>query len=429
MSKTITLTLSTRLSNRTSKEILDYLRDFRTFYGHIFRTVWKYVNKTKCVFNISSYNTHLQHTFGILKRIANSIIKDAIGKYKAIAQRRLYDKQRLSYKLDFIRQRIIFYNKILIDKQLKEKVTNNTATGKELQRYRNIKHKLYYLRQTMNHINNQLANIQKEIDAKQYKYCFGTQQLYRLQSHDKKFYAHFQQQRNANILYIGAKNETNCNQMLQLTKIGNVYHIQLRTHDKTRKYVNGYCSFKYMEHILANELINKSHGISYRFHFNGNKCYLQAILTLPFAKYITTGDNGYIGIDFNTNCIAITETNKDGNIMHTNMFQYTNATLNHALQHITNYAITKKKNIAIEQLRFCKQKSNTASNTFLKHFAYAKYTRRMRLLCATKGIQLSEITPAYTTQIAKTKYCYQRKLTAHQGAAYVIARLAQNLQP
>ena len=51
----------------------------------------------------------------------------------------------------------------------------------------------------------------------------------------------------------------------------------------------------------------------------------------------------------------------------------------------------------------------------------------LNLLTLKTGSDIKLINPAYTSQIAKSKYCYTMKLNVHSGASYVIARRYYNL--
>ena len=53
---------------------------------------------------------------------------------------------------------------------------------------------------------------------------------------------------------------------------------------------------------------------------------------------------------------------------------------------------------------------------------YSRYEDDVRNMAVRNGIDLIEVNPAYTSRIAKMKYCRTRKIPVHNGAAYVIAR-------
>ena len=62
----------------------------------------------------------------------------------------------------------------------------------------------------------------------------------------------------------------------------------------------------------------------------------------------------------------------------------------------------------------------------LHSFAYHKFEQIIENICYRNGIWLKKVDPAYTSWIAKQKYCSVMKLNIHTGASFVIARRGQN---
>lgn len=69
-------TTVTQLHEKNNQDIIDYFESARGTYAQAQRKTF-YAIRNSSDFNKSSYNTHLQKTYGILKRTANSIIADA----------------------------------------------------------------------------------------------------------------------------------------------------------------------------------------------------------------------------------------------------------------------------------------------------------------------------------------------------------------
>ena len=67
-------------------------------------------------------------------------------------------------------------------------------------------------------------------------------------------------------------------------------------------------------------------------------------------------------------------------------------------------------------------------NEMLSSLAYAKFSKIIESKCAKKRIFLKKVNPAWTSRIAKKKYCENKKLNIHSGASYVIARRGQGLK-
>ena len=58
----------------------------------------------------------------------------------------------------------------------------------------------------------------------------------------------------------------------------------------------------------------------------------------------------------------------------------------------------------------------------LSSLAYSKFDLIITSKCAKNRIFLHKVNPAWTSWIAKQKYCSKMKLNVHSGASYVIAR-------
>ena len=61
-------------------------------------------------------------------------------------------------------------------------------------------------------------------------------------------------------------------------------------------------------------------------------------------------------------------------------------------------------------------------NRMLSEFAYSKITKAVERKAANEGVEVIRIDPAYTSMIGKLKYVWDKGLSIHQAASYVIAR-------
>ena len=101
---------------------------------------------------------------------------------------------------------------------------------------------------------------------------------------------------------------------------------------------------------------------------------------------------------------------------------------------IGRYALSKGKSIVKEDLSFEKKKAQTERgscrryNKMLHTLDYSRYEDDIRNMAVRNGIDVIEVNPAYTSRIAKRKYCEIRKIPVHNGAAYVIARRGQGFK-
>ena len=397
----------------------------------------------------------MQRTFGVNKRLANSVISEVEGLYKALHQLKWYEYGQLKDKIAKKRKKVEKLSKKVY--AICEKAKKDGFTKSSLWYYRKLKADIFYAHQKINRMEQKRKNLLKEIQSKDLHICFGSKKLFyaqfnlkenNLTSH-KVWLEHFRQARDNRSLYIGSKDEHRCNQILQLTPMvnagkGNSFAIQLRKNTKTREYVRGFCTFKYMDGLLANSLIKNDHGVTYRIVFRRRKCYLQAMVTLDKddQNCKTRSSYGTIGLDYNDGFIELSETNETGNLVYLEHFELkfhgtgnsAKSEIRDVVSKIVNYAIMTGKDIVIEDLDFRKTKSETDEaksekgkeyNKMIHAFDYSRYKKSFENCCFRRDVNLVEVNPAYTSKIAKQKYCDKKKLVIHQGASYVIARKGQ----
>ena len=451
-----TYTIETRLNQRENAGLIEYVKEYHLLYGKMLRFTWhRYNNGGRFSVKKSAFNTILQNRFHVNKRLANSVISEVEGLYKALYQLKWYEFSQLSRKIKKLDKK----RKKLCEKvaALKERSRNNQLSPSALTYYRQQKEKIFYTSQKLNKLKQKQANLLKEIQSKDLHLCFGSKKLFRAQYHlaENKLTSHaiwldrFRKQRDNRSLYIGSKDEHRCNQIVQLTPMvhtskGNRFAIQLRKNTKNRAYVYGTCIFSYLSGLLAKTIIKQDHGISYRIVFRGNACYLQAMVTLDrdTDDCKTRKTYGTIGLDYNDGFIELAETNDTGNLVSLKHYrlQYhgtgkkAESEIREVTSHIVNYAISVGKDIVIEELDFRKAKSETATaksdqgrayNKMIHAFDYSRYKKTFENCCYRRNVHVIQVNPAYTSKIAKQKYCDRKKLTIHQGARYVIARKGQ----
>ena len=111
------------------------------------------------------------------------------------------------------------------------------------------------------------------------------------------------------------------------------------------------------------------------------------------------------------------------------------STIEQAISKIVSYALTKGKDIVIEDLDFKKKKSTTSKsdknkkyNKMLHLFDYSRYKEILKNGCNRNRVYLNKINPYMTSQIGKQKYSNSKKLNIHQAASYVIARCGQGFK-
>lgn len=451
-----TFTIETRLDQKQNQEIIDYAREFNALYSKVLRFAWhRYNNGGHFDRKKSEFNTLLQKRFNINKRMANSVICEVQGTYNALRELKWYQFSQLKTKVrKLYKKREKLEKKVFV---LKEKVKNNQLSPSSLRYYKRQKAKIFFTNQKINRLKQKIGNVLKEIQSKNLGVCFGSKKMFCAQYHLKEnqltnhkvWLEKFRRQRDNRSLYIGSKTELRGNQLLQLTPIvnsgkGNSFLIQLRKNTKNKQYVRGICNFQYMSGRLAKFILNQEHGISYRIIFRENKCYLQAMIVLEQeTKDCKTRKNyGTIGLDYNDGFVELAETNETGNLIklkhidlkHHGTGNKAKSEIREKVSTIVDYAISVGKDIIIENLNFKETKAETEKaksengkkyNKMIHAFDYSRYKKSFENCCFRRNVNLVEVNSAYTSKIAKEKYCKKKKLVIHQGASFVIARKGQ----
>ena len=435
-------TTETRLYIKNNKDIVDYFDEVKAQYNHIFRKVYHIIrNNPKLKINL--LNTKLQNKYGINKRTASSIIKTVQGRINSIRELKKTEIKQKQYKLEKISEKLEKLVPILLDLKLKAKENNI----KDLKKYRNFKTKVAFMKIRKDKLVNKIKSLNYQLETDRFKITFGTKKLFR------KNLEEFRNKRDNQIVFIGSRDETGCNQTFQLkyvTKI-NQFIIKVRKDFKyknekgEKRYVYGKCFFNSHSKFLREILKSKNSPLTYRIIKKSNKYYLQCIFEIDNKNTVLTGRNyGVIGIDFNKGFLAISQTNKYGHLVKTDKMTYRfgsgNKTKNDLLliiNKLTELAINTGKDLVIEDLNFSKAKSRAIKGKFekgkkynemLHSLAYRMFSNRTEQICNRKNVGLIKVSPAWTSWIAKNKFCNKMKLNIHAGASFVIARRGMNIK-
>lgn len=454
-------TIETRLELKDNKELINYFENYISEYNAILRYTWRQLTSSTYKEDYpkkSYFVTHLCNKYGILKRTANSIVYEVEGRIKSLKALKEYEKRQLEYKINSLELK----SRKLRDSinSIKPKVRVNKVTEKQLKKYREDKRSLYYTNQKLNKKRMKLKQLSYELDTNILKICFGTKKLYDSQyrikengfkSH-KGWYNTFVKNRDKNIYYMGSSDETKGNQLFQLTydDITDTFNIKLRKENKYitgSKYVGGVCNFKYQREYLKNMLLEGGYPLTYRVKRVGTKWYLQVVITIrnEIYNYLTRSNEGVIGLDYNKGFIELCETNKEGNIVNLKHIQMkykgvSNKAVNEIRQiiaYICKYAISVGKDIVIEDLNFKKTKGSTLKgkgkqgktyNKMVHQLDYSRYKATFENTCFREKVGLILVKPYNTSKIGIEKYAYEKKLSSHQSASYVIGRRGQGFK-
>ena len=460
------ITIETRL--QLNNPVTDYINDYVTEYSKYKRIIWQEMtdkDHDKRFSALKDYKKYLRNNYGLLGRTVNSLIFEVQGAMNAYMELKKTELDALLIKIKKKEDKI---TKLTEERDLlRIAVSKNIAMETNLPKLHSKKQSLYYQKNKLNKMKQQANNLQYQIDNKIYDMCFGGKKQfskqYRLSENKYKshegWYNDFVKSRDKNILYIGSSNETYGNQMFQMTynKDTDDFKITVRKEDayckdKDDKYVVlDHINFKYRKNELKQIIRaydNKEDvkvPLTYRFHRKGNKWYLQIIFSAEYdADYDsrTTNKYGTIGLDYNDGFIEMSETNESGNLVKLQKYNLkyhgtgnkAKTEIQQVVSEIVKYAEQHCKDIVIENLNFKRTKALQEKSTkqkaknynrMLHKLDYSRYKETLKNACFNHRVTLRIVNPKNTSKIGKQKYAIPRKMTVHQGAALVIARIGQ----
>ncbi len=435
-------TTETRLYIKNNKDIVEYFDEVKSQYSYILRKVY-YIIRNNPKLKTNLLNTELQNEYSISKRTANSIIKTVQGIISSIKELKKAEIKQKQYKLEKISKKLEKLIPILLNLKLKAERNNI----KDLIKYRNFKTKVAFMKIRKDKLNNKIKSLNYQLETNKFKITFGTKKLF------GQNFEEFLNKRDNQIIFVGSRDETDCNQNFQLKYISkiNQFIIKIRKDFKYKnkkgeeRYVYGKCFFNNHKNLLKEALKSKNSPLTYRILKKKSKYYLQCIFEINNKNTILTRKNyGVIGVDFNKGFLAISQVNKYGHLIGTDKMMYRfgsgNKTKNDLLliiNKLTELAIYNGKNIVIEDLNFLKTKSGTTKgksekgkryNKMLHSLAYRIFLDRTEQICNRKNVGLIKVNPAWTSWIAENKFCNKMKLNIHTGASFVIARRGMNIK-
>ena len=428
-------TTVTQLHEINNKDIIEYFENASVYFCKLQRKAFHIFKNENIKGNKVDYNL-LQKKFmadyKISRRTNNSILKDIQGRIKALAELKKYEVSQKEQKIKSLKEEIEKLDKKISEFQekMKSKIKVNHF------KYWNLKKSRVFKKMKLNKFQMRLEQLKWEVDTGHYKLCFGTKNL--LKSNKIEFLL----QRDSQISYIGSKDETGRNQMFQLSykNINNQFEIKIRKDfgfDTEEKYVFGKCYFNNHKNKLIEALENKkSTPLTYSIIRKNGRYYLHCTFEYRIedkSKFLTRKNYGTIGVDFNKGFLAISETDRNGNLVKTDILKYrfgkgnkTQSDLENCISKILKRALETGKDVCFEDLNFKGAKSKTTKgkkyNNMLHTLAYSLYDKLITNMAFRNKIGIIKVNPAWTSWIAKNKFCERMKLNIHIGASFVIAR-------
>lgn len=433
---TTELKLNREYNQLVNKYISDYIELFNKIQRLTFHRIKNYYIKNNKITQEDRNTIHsqLKEEFNLTSRAIDAILSNMLGRYKSIKELKEFERKSLERKIFALEKDL---TKLKDERTLQRINLNNNPKKFNFTKYKNLKRKIYWKQNRLNTKKQKLKNLENEIETGKYKICFGTKKLL------QKDYKQFIKKRDSEIYFLGRAGDKTCNNNFQVeynSKINQFYfRIRKEIDLDNDKFVYGQFNFnnKNYTNLLKNLLRTKESALTYRIKIRNNRVFLQIIYNFEHNKdlCVTRNSHGVVGVDFNKGFISVSETDKYGNLINTfNIdYQYSkgNQTTND-FQYIAtilkDYCLNTGKDLVIEKLNFTEKKDNLISkrgkkyNEMLSSLAYSKFDSIITSKCVKNRICLNKINPAWTSWIAKQKYCPKKKLNIHSGASYVIAR-------
>lgn len=432
-------TVVTQLHEQNNKDLIEYVEVARHAYAKAVRETF-YCIKNSEDFNKSSFNTYLQQTYGITKRTANSILSDAQGRLNMFKELKVYEKTQLERKIKHLEASVI--------PKLEQKRDDNSTMLRlglsvSLVSQRNLRRKIVAKKQKLNRLKQKLANLTYQIETSSFKFCFGTKHLL------QKDYSAFVERRDSQMSFVGSKTEFACNQLLQLhyNPKNNQFELKMRKDfggykdlKGSDRFVFGKVYFRLHKDKLVRILKDKNSPLSFKIIKKTGRYYLYCTfeVQLESEDFLTRSTYGTIGLDFNKGFITLSETNQYGHLVQTQFLPYrfksgnrTRTDLQQVISEVVSLALIKGKDLCIENLNFNQTKAKTETkqgkkyNDMIHSLAYRQFIDLVESIAYRNKVFIRKVNPAWTSWIAKQKYCPQMKLNVHVGASFVIARRGQ----
>lgn len=268
-------TVMAQLHEENNRGLIDYIDSSRSDYGKALRETFYAIKRGG--FNKSQYKTYLQNEYGIVSRTANSIIFDAQGRFNALKELKECEKKQMERKIKHLEDTVI---PKLVEKRNQNSTKLQDGVAVSLIQQRNLRLRVVAKKSRLNRLKQKLKTLEYQLKSGRLKLCFGTNRLIK-QDHDK-----FIEHRDSQMTFIGAKEETACNQVLQLTynRRSNQFLIRLRkdfggykSAKGDDRYVYGKVYFNHHKGQLVSILRSKTSPLSYRIVKRNGRYYLYCI--------------------------------------------------------------------------------------------------------------------------------------------------------
>ena len=315
-----------------------------------------------------------------------------------------------------------------------------------------------------------LAGLEADIAAGRVRLCFGSKRLWRKQ-HDLEANGYSSQQewlrdwrdaRSDEFFVLGSRDETGgCQLCVAAVADDGTLTLRLRMPDclaeQHGKYLvipgvrfaygheqvlaalgsnADYAAYRREHGEKAARTTNLGQAMSYRFKRDDRGWRVFVTTRMMGVAVVTDQRRGAIGVDLNAEHLAVAETDASGNYVNAwrvplvtdgKSHRQAEAIIGDAVASVVEYAREVGKPITIEKLDFRQKKAvlegeSRKYSRMLSSFSYGKVKAYFVSRGDRQGVEVHQVSPAFSSVIGRVKFMELYGLSVHQAAALVLAR-------
>ena len=317
-----------------------------------------------------------------------------------------------------------------------------------------------------------LAEVEGDIAEERVRICFGSRKLFHAQHNLKangyssrgEWLADWRSARSDSFFVLGSRDESSGNQACTGTvREDGKLDLRLRLPDCLAEERGKYLLFEGLDfnhghhHVIAalescrdyrkyrspNPGVAQKdvpsylgRAISYRFKRDSKGWRVFASLERVSVPVVTNRRLGAVGVDLNTDHLAVTETDSSGNwvasfsvpmVTYGKSAKQAEAVVGDAVAEVIGYAREVGKPVAFEKLDFSGKRAqlegeSPRSSRMLSSFGYGRFREYMISRGQREGVEVVGVNPAYSSVIGRVKYMERYGLSVHQAATWVLGR-------
>ena len=419
------------------------LAAYGDLYGRVQRKLFSEVAAGRSTATLKS--EYLKR-YGIPARMFNSVRVSLEGKVASV-------KEQQKLRLDALQRRIARAERQIVDVA-----------------ERGHWDQVHQKRRRLADLRHRLAALEADVARERVRLCFGSKRLWRKQHHlEQNGYASHQQwlkdwqdARSDEFFVLGSRDETaGCQLCVATVADDGTLTLRLRMPDCLAAQHGKYLTIEGVRFAYGHEQVlaalgsnaeyarhRREHGakaaratelgqaISYRFKRDERGWRVFATTDMMDVPVVTDQRLGAIGLDLNTDHLAVAETNGSGNyvnawrvplVTYGKSQHQAEAIIGDAVADVVAYAREVGKPIVIEKLDFRKKKAMLEGESrrysrMLSSFSYGKIKTYFFSRGYRQGVEVRQVNPAFSSVIGRVKFMERYGLSVHQAAALVLAR-------